>query len=143
MLYAPSSKFRFTEYDYYLFGEGTHYGIYHKLGAHLCSEDGKNGTLFSVWAPNAARVTLTCDNNYWDTDACPMQPSKYGVWELFIPDVHPGCKYKFAVTGADGVMRRKADPYAFSSELRPNSASVVTGPSGHVWEDSAYMASMN
>lgn len=143
MLYDPSSEFRFTEFDYYLFGEGTHYDIYKKLGAHLCSENGQNGTLFSVWAPGAKKVTVTCDNNYWDTESCPMQPTPYGVWELFIPDVYPGCKYKFAVTGADGIMRQKADPYAFSSELRPNTASVVTAPAGHEWGDSEYMAKMN
>lgn len=135
----PSSDFRFTEFDYYLFGEGTHYDVYQKLGAHVCTENGEDGTLFSVWAPNAKKVTVACDHNFWDTESCPMQKTEYGIWELFIPGAVPGCKYKYAVTGADGVMRLKADPYAFSSELRPNTASIVASPDEYKWADASYL----
>ncbi len=134
-----SSEFRFTEYDYYLFGEGTNYDVYKKLGAHVCSENGQDGTLFSVWAPSAKAVSLICDNNGWNPESSPMQPTDFGIWELFMPGVMPGCKYKFSVLGADGICRIKADPYAFSSELRPNTASVVTAPNTYAWGDAEYM----
>lgn len=143
MEYLPSTEYRFTEYDYYLFGEGKHLDAYKKFGAHVCQQDGQVGTLFSVWAPNAKKVAVMCDNNFWDTESCQMQATPYGVWELFMPGIMPGCKYKFAVTGVDGVVRHKADPYAFSSELRPNTASVVTAPSEYDWGDNDYMKTAN
>lgn len=133
-----SSEYRFTEYDHYLFGEGTHYEIYDKLGAHFCTEDGMEGTLFSVWAPHAQYVCVAGDFNYWDDGTFPMESTPFGVWELFVPGVYPGCKYKFAVTGADGVMRLKADPYARSAELRPGTASVVNAESDYIWGDGEY-----
>ena len=143
MNYHSALEYRFSEYDNYLFGEGTHLDVYKKLGAHVCEQDGQVGTLFSVWAPHAKNAAVMCDNNYWDENSCPMQPTSYGIWELFMPNVMPGCKYKFAITGADGVMRHKADPYAFSSELRPNTASVVTAPTQYEWGDGDYMKTAN
>ena len=143
MNYRSTFEYRFSEYDNYLFGEGTHLDVYKKLGAHVCEQDGQIGTLFSIWAPHAKKAAVMCDNNFWDERSCPMQPTPYGVWELFMPDVMPGCKYKFAITGADGVVRHKADPYAFSSELRPNTASVVTAPTTYEWGDSDYMKTAN
>ena len=78
-------KMQFTEYDQYLFGQGTHYDIYHKLGAHPTTQDGEQGTYFSVWAPNAQSVAVIGEFNGWDIHACPMtKVGPIGVWETFV-----------------------------------------------------------
>ena len=92
-----------TAGDRYLFGEGTHYEIYNKLGAHPKTFNGKTGYYFAVWAPHAASVSVVGDFNNWDPDACPMQVLETsGIYERFIPDIKPGELYKFAITTQTG-----------------------------------------
>ncbi len=139
MKLKPSSDFRITDFDHYLFGRGEHYEIYNKLGAHLCQENDISGTLFQVWAPFAKSVRVIHDMNSWNPDADFMTGSDSGVWALFIPGIGPGCKYKFVVEGCDGKTRYKADPYAFQAELRPNSASIVVDPKKYKWTDKEFL----
>ncbi|MEI3169374.1 MAG: 1,4-alpha-glucan branching enzyme, partial [Lachnospiraceae bacterium] len=102
-----------TAGDRYLFGEGTHYEIYNKLGAHPKTFDGKDGYYFAVWAPHAASVSVVGDFNNWDPDACPMQVLETsGIYERFIPGIKPGELYKFAITTQTGKVIFKADPFA-------------------------------
>ncbi|HVI02651.1 MAG TPA: 1,4-alpha-glucan branching protein GlgB [Enhygromyxa sp.] len=114
--------------DRYLLAEGTHLRPWQVLGAHVCEQDGAAGVRFAVWAPNASRVAVIGDFNDWHELRHPMRfhPGA-GVWELFIPNVPLGAVYKYAVRARDGVaLPHKADPYAFASELRPATASVIT-----------------
>ena len=125
-----------TELDLYLFNEGNHYEIYEKLGAHIREVDGVKGVNFAVWAPNARGISLVGDFNSWDGKATPMHkliPS--GVWELFIPGLAPGEKYKFKVNDAHGNIVEKTDPYGFFSEIPPRTASVVTDLTEYKWND--------
>ena len=125
-----------TELDLYLFNEGNHYEIYEKLGAHIREVDGVTGVNFAVWAPNARGISLVGDFNGWDGAANPMHkliPS--GVWELFIPAMAPGEKYKFKVNDAHGNIVEKTDPYGFFSEIPPRTASVVTDLTEYKWND--------
>ncbi|MDO5550103.1 MAG: 1,4-alpha-glucan branching protein GlgB, partial [Lachnospiraceae bacterium] len=129
-----------TEMDRYLFGNGTHYEIYNKLGAHPQTYEGKNGMYFAVWAPHAAAVSLVCDRNNWLPDQNPMKMLETsGIWEVFIPDMGYGEVYKYAITTATGKVLFKADPYAFSSEYRPGTASVTADVDHFKWSDSAWM----
>jgi hypothetical protein len=108
-----------TAGDRYLFGEGTHYEIYNKLGAHPKTFNGKTGYYFAVWAPHAASVSVVGDFNNWDPDACPMQVLETsGIYERFIPDIKPGELYKFAITTQTGKVIFKADPFAQYAEYR-------------------------
>ena len=119
---------RISELDTYLFAKGTHYEIYEKMGAHLAEEDGKAGTYFSVWAPNARSVSVVGDFNNWDRTAHPMQPvQQSGIWDIFVPGVKAGDLYKFAVETSQGYTVLKADPYGNQSQLRPDNASVGSG----------------
>ena len=107
-----------TAGDRYLFGEGTHYEIYNKLGAHPKTFNGKTGYYFAVWAPHAASVSVVGDFNNWDPDACPMQVLETsGIYERFIPGIKPGELYKFAITTQTGKVIFKADPFAQYAEL--------------------------
>jgi 1,4-alpha-glucan branching enzyme len=130
-----------TEYDLYLMGEGTHYKKYEKLGAHPIVVDGTSGVVFAVWAPNALRVSVVGDFNNWDGRRHPMRVrGSSGIWELFIPGLGQGTLYKFEVKSKHkGFLAEKADPYAFYSELRPKSASVVWDIDRHEWSDEAWM----
>jgi len=130
-----------TEYDLYLIGEGTHYKKYEKLGAHQIVVDGTPGVLFAVWAPNAQRVSVIGDFNDWDGRRHQMRVrGSSGVWELFIPSLGQGTLYKFEVKSrGKGVLMDKADPYAFYSELRPKSASVVWDIDRYAWSDEGWM----
>ncbi len=132
-----------TDFDLHLLGEGTHYRGYEKLGAHLAVEDGMSGTSFAVWAPEAQRVSIIGDFNQWDPDACPMSPaSSSGIWKAFVPNVAAGALYKYHVVSRhNGYSADKADPYAFASELRPQTASKVWDLSGYEWGDAQWMAS--
>ena len=122
-----------TDMDCYLFGKGTHYEIYEKLGAHPRTLGGKKGMYFAVWAPHAAAVGLVCDRNQWLPDAAPMTMlGTSGIWEIFIPDMGLGELYKYAITTRDGKVLFKADPYAFSSEYRPGTASVTASNLGRI-----------
>ena len=130
-----------TEYDLYLMGEGTHYKKYEKLGAHPMVVDDTSGVLFAVWAPNALRVSVIGNFNNWDGRRHPMRVrGSSGIWELFIPGLGQGTLYKFEVKSKyKGFLAAKADPYAFYSELRPKTASVVWDINKYGWSDEAWM----
>lgn len=109
-----------TDYDLYLLGEGTHSRAYDKLGAKLREVNGIKGVNFAVWAPNATTVQVVGDFNYWDGRSHSMRkhiPS--GIWELFIPGLKAGEKYKFRVKTSDGSSVDKSDPYGVAAELPP------------------------
>ena len=130
---------RISELDTYLFAKGRHYEIYEKMGAHLAEEDGKAGTYFSVWAPNARSVSVVGDFNNWDRTAHPMQPvQQSGIWDIFVPGVKAGDLYKFAVETSQGYTILKADPYGNQSQLRPDNASVVADIRYFDWTDQAW-----
>lgn len=112
--------------DVWLLSEGTHHRPYEKLGAHPVEMEGVSGVSFAVWAPNARRVSVVGDFNGWDGRRHVMRfRYECGVWEMFIPHVVPGDFYKYEILTADGKIQLKADPYAFRSQLRPDTASVV------------------
>ena len=130
----------FTQLDQYLFGQGTHYEIYKKLGAHPTSVKRKKGVYFAVWAPNAKSVSVVGEFNNWDTEANPMQKAgDIGVYELFVPGAKEGQLYKFYIKGAHGEELYKADPYANEAELRPGTASRITDISDYKWTDDKWM----
>ena len=130
---------RISELDTYLFAKGRHYEIYEKMGAHLAEEDGKAGTYFSVWAPNARSVSVVGDFNNWDRTAHPMQPvQQSGIGDIFVPGVKAGDLYKFAVETSQGYTVLKADPYGNQSQLRPDNASVVADIRYFDWTDQAW-----
>ena len=129
-----------SETDQYLFGQGTHYEIYKKLGAHLSEEDGQEGVYFAVWAPNAQEVYVTGSFNDWNEKSHPMKKiGPGGIWELFVPQIGVGEQYKFLITAWDGRKLYKADPYANQAEYRPGTASIITDLSGFEWKDSKWM----
>ena len=127
--------------DYYM-GEGSHLRLFDRLGAHMIRHEGADGTHFAVWAPNARRVSVVGDWNAWDGRRNPMRRrADSGIWEIFIPDIGEGRPYKFEIVGRAGaVLPLKADPFAFRSELRPATASVVDRPPTHEWGDAAHRA---
>lgn len=132
----------FTEMDCYLFGQATHYDIYRKMGAHLMTVGRKKGVCFDVWAPHAYAVYVIGDFNGWNETSHQMQrvdPETMGVYELFVPGVEAGCRYKFLIETEDGDRLYKADPYANYAQLRPETASVVTDISHFKWTDSLWM----
>jgi 1,4-alpha-glucan branching enzyme len=126
--------------DDVLLAEGNHLRLFDKLGAHLIHHEGADGVHFAVWAPNAARVSVVGDFNAWDGRRHPMRRRlDTGVWEIFIPDLGPGRPYKYEIVGADGVVQPlKADPFAFRSEYRPDTASITPDLPSHVWGDEAH-----
>jgi 1,4-alpha-glucan branching enzyme len=112
--------------DLYLLGEGTHQRIYDKLGAHPMTLDGVEGVAFVVLAPNAKRVSVVGDFNYWNARRHPMRVRGNGYWELFIPHARAGDHYKFDIIGRNGQhLPLKSDPVAFAAEVRPKTASIV------------------
>ena len=114
--------------DVWLLSEGTHLRPYETLGAHADTMDGVVGTRFSVWAPNARRVSVVGQFNYWDGRRHPMRLRKEsGIWELFVPGALNGQLYKFELIDAHGNLRVKSDPYAFEAQMRPESASLICG----------------
>ena len=129
------------ELDMYLITEGRHENLWDVLGAHVRrdSENELIGTAFAVWAPNARNVSLICDNNFWDRKSNPMIPlGSNGLWEIFIPDLGPGTKYKFAIEGRDGKWVDHADPMARQTEVPPHTASIVN-ESNYQWGDAPWM----
>ena len=129
-----------TELDRYLFGQGTHYKIFEKLGAHPKTYKGKAGMYFAVWAPHAKAVGVVGDFNGWDPDAAPMSPlADSGIYEAFIPGVGLGELYKFAITTQEGMILFKADPDAVHAEFRPGPASITEDINGFKWDDAAWM----
>ncbi|MGQ0626388.1 MAG: 1,4-alpha-glucan branching protein GlgB [Sporichthyaceae bacterium] len=132
------------EVDQHLIAEGRHEQLWTVLGARLRRYDSAvgdvTGTSFAVWAPNARGVRLICDANHWDGRGHPMRSlGACGVWELFVPDLGLGTRYKFEILGADGLWRQKADPMARATEIPPSTASVVTD-SQYSWGDAAWMS---
>ncbi|HHT72189.1 MAG TPA: 1,4-alpha-glucan branching protein GlgB [Firmicutes bacterium] len=126
----------YSEYDRYLFHQGTHYQSYAMLGAHLVEENGEAGVRFAVWAPHAERVSVVGDFNSWNGDAHPMvrQP-KSGIWALFIPGLTEGAIYKYEIRTGRGDLLLKADPYAFWAEVKPQTASKVANLREYRWND--------
>ena len=130
-------KMHFSELDQYLFGQGTHYDIYKKLGAHPTTQGRKKGVYFAVWAPNAQSVSVVGDFNSWDTEANPMvKAGPIGVFEVFVPGAKIGDLYKFFIVGMHGEELYKADPYGNEAELRPGTASKVADIGDYKWKDS-------
>ena len=130
-----------TDYDQHLFREGNHFKLYEKLGAHLLSLGEVKGVHFAVWAPGARRVSLVGDFNAWDGRIHPMRSlGSSGIWELFVPGMTEGTCYKYEIKTGAGALLVKSDPFAFSSELRPKTASVVASLDGYAWGDGAWMA---
>ena len=132
----------FSDFDLYLFGQGKHYQLYEKMGAHVRTLNGVAGTHFAVWAPNALDVAVIGDFNQWNRSTNPMQRrhNDLGVWECFIPGVREGALYKFAIFSRHNHYRAdKIDPYAFAFELRPNTASIVANIKQHRWGDQEWM----
>jgi 1,4-alpha-glucan branching enzyme len=126
--------------DLHLIGEGRHERLWDVLGAHPRTHEGLDGTAFAVWAPSARSVRVVGDWNMWDGRTHPMRAlGASGVWEIFLPRVGVGARYKFEVLGADGSLRSKADPFATATEHPPANASVVHR-STHTWGDEAWMA---
>ena len=127
--------------DCYLFGKGTHYNIYQKLGSHACTINGTSGMYFAVWAPHAISVHLVGDFNHWDATATPMQTLyTSGIWEVFVPNLGLNELYKFAIQAKNGEIIFKADPYARAAEYRPGTASKTTiEPESLVWSDDKWM----
>jgi len=127
--------------DLHLFGEGNHHGIYRVLGAHPQQREAIDGTRFTVWAPNAARVSVVGDFNLWDGRRHPMQAvGAAGVWELFIPGVAAGTLYKFEILSRHQHLLLKSDPYALQMQLRPNNASIVARLDDYEWHDGDWIA---
>ena len=131
-----------TEFDLHLLSEGTHYRPYEKLGAHVAELDGRRGVHFAVWAPNAERVSVIGDFNGWNPAAHTMQNFRSsGVWEVFVPDIGQGALYKYHVESRYmGYRADKADPYGFSAEIRPRTASRVWDLDQYSWSDHEWMA---
>ncbi|GAC1567475.1 MAG: 1,4-alpha-glucan branching enzyme [Ktedonobacteraceae bacterium] len=133
-----------SDYDLYLFGQGKHYQIYEKMGAHLRTVNGVSGVNFAVWAPNALNVSVIGDFNGWNRGANPMhrRHNDLGVWECFVPGLQAGALYKFAIYSRyNNYAVDKTDPYGFAAELRPKTASIVTDIHHYAWQDTEWMES--
>ena len=129
------------DYDLNLFNRGQHWHIYRVLGAHCVTIDNVIGVRFTVWAPNAERVSVIADFNRWDGRRHPMQNlGSSGVWALFIPEASVGAPYKFEIRNRDfAQILVKSDPYAQQFEIRPKTASIVSGPSSFQWNDNNWL----
>ncbi|MFF3707705.1 1,4-alpha-glucan branching enzyme [Streptomyces phaeochromogenes] len=128
------------EFDLHLFGEGRHEQLWKALGAEPMAHQGVAGTRFTVWAPNARGVRVAGDFSHWDGTAFPMRSlGSSGVWELFLPGIGEGARYKFEITSRHGHRFLKADPMARRTEVPPATASIVTA-SHHEWGDQEWLA---
>ncbi|NBX01720.1 1,4-alpha-glucan branching protein GlgB [bacterium] len=132
-----------SEYDLFLFGKGDDHQIYQKLGSHLRTMDGVKGVSFAVWAPSARRVSVVGDHNFWNGRAHPMRSlGASGVWELFIPHLQAGARYKFEIVGPhESTPFLKTDPFGLQFEPSPNHAAIVCDLSGFIWHDEDWMES--
>ncbi len=127
-----------SDYDIHLFAEGNHHRIYEKMGAHAVEVDGVEGVYFAVWAPNARGVSLIGDCNQWDGRKHQMRQLSSGIWDLFIPQLSIGEKYKFEIKNQDGHCYSKSDPYGFQQEIRPQTASIVSDLA-YTWNDEDWL----
>ncbi len=129
------------EFDQHLFGEGRHWHIYQKLGAHLHTIDEIEGVYFAVWAPNAERVSVIGDFNHWDGRCHPMRNlGSSGIWEIFIPGLQKGCIYKFEILNRySEQLLVKTDPYGQQFEFRPQTAAIVCQENHYPWQDTRWM----
>ena len=128
--------------DLHLFSEGSHWRLAEVFGARPTALDGIDGVAFSVWAPNARRVAVIGDFNSWDGRRHPMRlRHAAGIWELFVPRLRPGARYKYEIHGADGaLLPQKADPLARATEAPPANASIVAAPDSFAWSDADWIA---
>ena len=144
-IYTQEDPYRFgpvlSEFDLYLFGEGKHYELYEKLGAHVLVHEGVAGVVFAVWAPNAERVSVVGDFNQWDGRRAPMRPrGATGLWELFMPGLAQGELYKYEIKSRFAEsLGVKSDPYGFAMEVRPNTGSIVWDLSRYEWHDQVWI----
>ncbi len=130
-----------SDFDMYLYGQGNHFNIYNKLGAHIITHQGVKGTLFAVWAPSAKRVSVIGDFNQWDGRRHMMRNrGSSGIWELFVPHLGQDLLYKYEIRTRDDVILVKADPFAFRFEQRPKTAAVVHDLDCYTWKDTEWMA---
>ncbi|APZ54786.1 1,4-alpha-glucan branching protein GlgB [Salipiger abyssi] len=131
------------EIDEYLLGEGSHLRLWEALGAHVIEHEGVRGTQFAVWAPNAKRVSVVGDFNWWDGLRHTMRRrGATGVWEIFVPAVGDGALYRYEIVGPDGQLQpHKSDPVGFGSEHPPANASIVRDIEGYGWSDGDWMTS--
>ena len=131
-----------TDLDEYLFKEGTHMSCYKFMGAHYVTENRKKGFRFTTWAPTASKVIVVGDFSNWEKkeEYEMIRQNESGLWSIFVPDLKEGMKYKFAVTNEDETWTvLKADPYAFKSELRPDTASILVKESKYRWGDKKWL----
>ena len=129
-----------SEQDQYYFGQGTHYDIYKKLGAHASVQDGQEGVYFAVWAPHARHVSLVGDFNEWDPSRNPMERLEpLGIWQTFVPGIGTGTMYKFCIEKRMGGVVYKADPFAVYAEERPGTASKVFISDNFTWTDKKWI----
>jgi 1,4-alpha-glucan branching enzyme len=131
-----------TDYDVYLFKQGSHFRLYERLGAHVRIENGVRGTRFAVWAPGAQRVSVIGDFNAWNADAAPLavRHDASGIWEGFVPGIESGAVYKYRIESSHlPYAVEKADPFAFRTEAPPRTASIVWDPA-YEWGDREWMA---
>ena len=144
-VYETEDPYRFLpvlgDMDLYLFGEGQHWEIYKKLGAHLITHQGVQGVSFAVWAPNASRVSVVGSFNNWDGRRHLMRPrGSSGIWEIFIPGLSEWDIYKYELLDKDGrLLPLKADPYGFVSEVRPKTGSLVYDIASYTWHDEKWI----
>ena len=130
-----------SDADQYVFGQGTHYDIYKKLGAHFCKKGKKDGVFFAVWAPNAREVYVIGEFNDWNESASPMERlGEGGIFATFVEDVKEGQMYKYLLVLPDGRRLYKADPYANYAEMRPGTASKVYDLNHFKWSDKKWLA---
>ncbi|MEC4893963.1 MAG: 1,4-alpha-glucan branching enzyme [Oscillatoria sp. PMC 1051.18] len=134
---------KLTEFDLHLFAEGNHHRIYEKLGAHPAEfkvdETSVKGVYFAVWAPSARNVSILGDFNQWDGRQHQMQKRNNSVWELFIPEVGIGDRYKYEIKNWDGHIYEKTDPYGFQQEVRPKTGSIVANLDVYQWNDQDWL----
>ena len=129
-----------SDFDQYLFGQGNHYDIFRKLGAHLTEHEGQKGVHFAVWAPHAVAVHVIGEFNGWNETSHPMSRlDPLGIWEVFVPGVQLGCLSKYLIEAQDHSLLYKADPYATEAEMRPGTASKVSDISDFRWSDKDWM----
>jgi len=136
--FAPS----LGEMDDHLLVEGAHRRLWERLGAHLTEHQGATGVRFAVWAPHARHVSIVGEFNDWDGRRAQMRKRiDSGIWEIFLPDVGEGARYKYEIVGPDGAPQPlKADPFGFAAQIRPETASVVASINGFAWTDQDHMA---